>query len=316
MKNQLFILFLAFVIIGPIESNAQFGNFIKNKAAKALNAVKQEKVKESTSAIDSSVQVKAAVPEKESNAKGDEANKANDGQDKSGQEGFDFSRFLGGKVDLKHKDDYSFTSRLYMVIETYDKKETMKMDLLMYFSGNSPSVGMETKSFTNKNGESTPLTSSMVMDGENKCFIILTDMGGTKMGMISAIPDEKNKPEGNADPKFKPADLKKSGNTKVIAGYKCDEYAYSDKENKTSGKLYFTKDINLKIDKRGWSRTGMEAYYGNSEFEGGIILGNEAYDEKGNLTMRSEAKEINPNFSYNIGVKGYTLRQMNFNQGK
>jgi len=316
MKNQLFILFLAFVIIGPIESNAQFGNFIKNKAAKALNAVKQEKVKESTSAIDSSVQVKAAVPEKESNAQGDEANKANDGQDKSRQEGFDFSRFLGGKVDLKYKDDYSFSSRLYMVMETFDKKETMKMDLYMYFSGNSPSVGMETKSFTNKDGESAPLASSMVMDGENKCFIILTDMGGTKMGMISAIPDEKNKPEGNADPKFKPADLKKSGNTKVIAGYKCDEYSYSDSEKKTTGKFYFTKDVNLKIDKRGWSKTGMEAWYGYSEFEGGIILGSEIYDEKGKLTMRSEAKEINPNFSHNIGVKGYTLRQMNYNQGK
>ncbi len=316
MKKRLFILFLAFVSIGPIESNAQLGNFIKNKAAKALNLAKHEKVNETTSTVDSSAQVEGAVPEKESNAQGDKVKKENDAQDKSGQEGLDFSRFLGGKVDLKYKDEYSFSSRLYMVMETFDKKETMKMDLYMYFSGNSPSVGMETKSFTNKDGESAPLNSSMVMDGENKCFIILTDLGGTKMGMISAIPDEKNKPDGKQDHNFKPADLKKSGKTKMIAGYKCEEYTYTDADNKSSGKLYFTKDINLKIDKRGWSRTGMEAYYGNSEFEGGIILGNEAYDEKGNLTMRSEAKEINPNFSYNIGVKGYTLRQMNFNQGK
>ena len=195
----------------------------------------------------------------------------------------------------------------------------MKMDLLMYFSGNSPSVGMETKSFTNKDGETAPIASSMVMDGENKCFIILTNMGATKMGMISAIPDEKTapkQPDGKTDHKFKPSDLKKTGNTRVIAGYKCDEYVYTDSENKSTGKLYFTKDVNLKIDKRGWSRTGMEAYYGNSEFEGGIILGSEAYDEKGKLTMKSEAKEINPNFSHNISVKGYALRQMNFNQGK
>jgi hypothetical protein len=141
-------------------------------------------------------------------------------------------------------------------------------------------------------------------------------MGGTKMGMISAIPDETNKPEEKTDHKFKPAELKKTGNTKMIAGYKCDEYVYTDAENKSSGKLYFTKDANLKIDKRGWSRTGMEAYYGYSEFEGGIILGNEVYDEQGKLTMKSEAKEINPNFSHNIAVKGYTLRQMNFNQAK
>ena len=60
----------------------------------------------------------------------------------------------------------------------------------------------------------------------------------------------------------------------------------------------------------------MENYYGYSEFEGGIILGSEIYDQKGNLTMKSEAKEINPNFTHSISVKGYTLRQMNFNQGK
>ena len=61
MKNQLIILFLALIILVPIESNAQFGNFIKNNAAKALNAIKQEKVKESTSAIDSAAQQKAAA---------------------------------------------------------------------------------------------------------------------------------------------------------------------------------------------------------------------------------------------------------------
>ncbi|MEI7525068.1 MAG: DUF4412 domain-containing protein [Mariniphaga sp.] len=316
MKNQLIILFLALIIIVPIESNAQFGNFIKNNAAKALNAIKQEKVKESTSAIDSAAQQKAAAMEKESNTQRDQANKAKDAQDNSGQAGVDISRFLGGKVDLKYKDDYSFSSRLYMVMETYNKKETMKIDLFMYFSGNSPSVGMETKSFTDKEGKTAPIASSMVMDGENKCFIILTDMGGTKMGMISAIPDETNKPEEKPDHKMKLADLKKTGNTKEIAGYKCDEYVYTDSENKSTGKLWFTKDVNLKIDKRGWSKTGMGTYYGYSEFEGGIILGNEAYDGNGKLTMKSEAKEINPNFSHSISVKGYALRQMNFNQGR
>ena len=315
MKTQTIILVLALIFMVPAASNAQLGNFIKNKASKMLNNTSKEKEREATAKIDSAAQ-KAAAEAAAASAKQVEEGQNKPAQNQSGQEGMDFSRFLGGKVDLKYKDDYSFSSRLYMVIETYDKKETMKMDLYMFFSGNSPSVGMETKSFTNKDGESAPIASSMVMDGENKCFIILTDLGGTKMGMISPIPDEKNQPEGKQDHKFKPADLKKTGNTKMIAGYKCDEYVYTDAEKKSSGKLYFTKDVNLKIDKRGWSRTGMEAYYGYSEFEGGIILGNEAYDEKGKLTMKSEAKEINPNFSHKIAVKGYALRQMNFNQEK
>ena len=144
-------------------------------------------------------------------------------------------------------------------------------------------------------------------------------MGGTKMGMISSIPDENNtpkQPDGKPERKNKPADIKKTGNTRVIAGYSCDEYSYTDPENKSTGKLWFTKEVNFKIDKRGWSKTGMGTYYGYSEFEGGIILASEAYDQKGKLTMKSEAKEINPDFSHTITIKGYTLRQMNFNQGQ
>jgi hypothetical protein len=225
----------------------------------------------------------------------------------------DLSRFLGGKVDLKHNDEYGFTSRLIMETETYDKKETMKMEIYIYFSANSPSVGMETKSISDDKGKTLPLGSSMVMDGENKCVIILTEMNGTKMGLISAITDGKQ-PEGKQSHKVHATDYHKTGKTRDIAGYLCDEYAYTNPENKTKGSVWFTKDARLKIDRRGWQKTGMGDYYDYSGFEGGVILGMEAYDEKGNLTMKSETKEINTSFSHSIAVKGYPLRQMNFNQ--
>lgn len=60
----------------------------------------------------------------------------------------------------------------------------------------------------------------------------------------------------------------------------------------------------------------MAAYYGYAGFEGGIILANEAYDKNGKLTMKSETKEINPDFNHSISVKGYSLRQMNQNTPK
>jgi hypothetical protein len=102
----------------------------------------------------------------------------------------------------------------------------------------------------------------MVMDGENKCFIALTDVNGTKMGVISAMPDEntvQTQPDGKPEKNNTPTNFTKTGNTKVIAGYKCDEYSYTGSDNKSSGKVWFTKDTNLKIDKRGWQKTGMAA---------------------------------------------------------
>jgi hypothetical protein len=315
------LLFLAFLIFLPAVSNGQVGNFLKNQAARAANAASREAEKEANRRADSAIQKNAERAAKETADNIERDSKANktEGQGNQNQGGMDLGTFLGGKVDLKYNEEYSFTSRLYMQTETYDKKEVLKTDLFMFFSGKSPNVGMETKSVTDEKGNSTPVASTMVMDGENKCFIILTDMNGTKMGIISAIPDEntaQTQPDAKPAQKVTPTEFTKTGNSKVIAGYKCDEYSYKNTENKTTGKVWFTKEANLKIDKRGWQNTGMAAYYGYTGFNDGIILANESYDEKGKLTMKSETKEINPGFNHSISVKGYSLRQMNLNQSQ
>ncbi|MDQ1296672.1 MAG: hypothetical protein QG611_650, partial [Bacteroidota bacterium] len=155
--------------------------------------------------------------------------------------------------------------------------------------------------------------SSYVFDGENKSFIIMTDMGTMKMGIISEVPDETTAQNQPAE-KTPEATFTKTGNSKVIAGYKCDEYLYKDNESKDYGKLWVTKDLKLKADKRTYSKAGLSAYYGNSEIEDGAVLAMESYNEKGVLEMKSETKEVNLKFPHTISVAGYTLRQMNFGQ--
>jgi hypothetical protein len=331
MKTRTLVLFVLLIMM-PTLSYGQLRGLLKNAASRTLGTVGKESAKEAARQADSIAQIKAqkaanaAIAAKDSASKQvvDQSNQsvgqASQGQQQSqGQGGMNIGKFFGGKIDLKYNDEYSFASRLYMQTESYEKKGAMKMDLYMYYSANSPSVGMETKSVTDDQGKTTPVASSMVMDGENKCFIILTDLGSTKIGIISAIPDAnstQNQSDGTPAKKATPTNFTKTGNTKVIAGYKCDEYTYSNPDDKTSGKVWFTKDANLQIDKRGWQRTGMGAYYGYAGFDGGIILATEVYDAQGNLTMKSETKEIDPDFAHSITVKGYPLRQVNLNQGQ
>ena len=313
MKSPKLILFLALIIFTPTLTNAQFGNLIRNKASKALNSMTKEPAK---GAVDSTALKNAATSANDSIAK---LNLGKQSPNQQGQmpAGINIANLFGGKVDLKHKDDYSFTSRLYMVTEAYNKKETTRMDLYMYFSSNTSDVGIESKSITDEKGKTIPTTSFTVMDGENKCFIILVDNNGNKMGMISAIPDEHAASANQGEkPVQKTAHGKftKTGNTKVIAGYQCDEYTYTDSGKKTNSHLWFTKDAGLNIDKRGWQKTGMGTYYGYEGFEGGMFLAMESYDENGKLTMKSETKEISPNFNHSVSLKGVTFMQMNLNQ--
>ena len=62
---------------------------------------------------------------------------------------------------------------------------------------------------------------------------MLSDMNGMKMGMISEIPEENTTvigPDGKPVKNYTPPTFTKTGNTKDIAGYKCDEYTYKDDE--------------------------------------------------------------------------------------
>lgn len=224
------------------------------------------------------------------------------------QAGGNMGGLFANKVTLKYNEEYNFTSRMYSQTEMYDKKDVIKMDYYLYFSSNSPTAGIETKTINTSEGE-TPLVSNMIMDGTNKCFIMLTDVNGMKMGMISAVPDEVEQ--------AKQPVVTKTGNSKNIMGFKCDEYLYKPSaDTKEYWKMWFTKDAVINIDKRAWSQTGMPSSYGYAGFDNGMIMAWESYDKNNKLTGKSEVKEINNNFSHSMSVKGYSLRQMDMNKQK
>jgi hypothetical protein len=331
MKTRTLFLLIAFILVLPSASNGQVGNLLRNKMGKVINAGARTANKEIDNKIDSAAtketekriaaeKEKAAAEREANTAKGqpskDESTTSSD-QSSQPAGGFNLGKMMGNKITLKYNEDYSFNSRIYMVTESYDKKDVVTMDFYMYYSSSTPSVGVETKSIASKEEGAAPVLATIVMDIENKCSIMLTDINGMKMGMISAIPDSTAQTaDGKKGKKTTPPTYTKTGNTRVIAGYKCDEYSYVSNEDKTSGKVWFTKDAKLKIDKNGWRSSSMAAYYGNPAFNNGIILANEAYDDKGKMTLKSETKEINENFPKSISIKGYTLRQINIGNDK
>jgi hypothetical protein len=305
MKTRL--LFFILIILLPVSSYSQGGAILR----RALN---RQIDREVDTLVDKKIQEQNNnAAQQQNEAQTEQKNESNEAAEKSenSEGGANMSGLFGNKVTMKYSDEYNFTSRLFMKVENYDKKEVTKADMYMYYSAASPNVGIETKSITSDSGEDVPVTASMVLDGENKCFIALTDVNNMKMGMISAVPDENTiTTDKNGKPRPKPV-ITKTGNSRVIVGYKCDEYLYKDEYDKTSGKLWHSKEADLKIDKRSWSRTGMTAdYYGYEGFNEGIILASEIYDDKDKLKSKTETVEITPDFPHSITVKGYTLRQV------
>ncbi len=303
MKTRSLLLILAFAIILPNASNAQVGVL-----RRAINRQIDHKI---DSAIDKSAKDKAKEKEQADKKQSDKTS----AQDNSGTKGTGRGLF-GGKVDIKYNDEYKFTGRIYMQMETYDKKDVMKSDYYTYFNSNTLNAGMEVKAVDAKEGDKA-LPTVFLFDNDNRCFMMLLENNDSKTGIISTIPSDsamaaQAKNQKGATPEQ--ATITKTGNSRTIAGYKCDEYKIVEANKEGYSNVWMTKDVKLKADKRNWGKTGMPTYYNYPGFEGSMMLAMESFDKNNNPAMKMETKEINDNFSHAISTVGYTFMKMNFGQ--
>lgn len=303
MKLKSIFLLLVLVITIPVTSNAQLGLL-----RKAINKKIDTKV---DSTIDKKAQDDANKKAQDDQNKTDNsASQSNGGTKETGR------GLFGGKIDIKYNDEYKFTGRLYMQMETYDKKDVTKADYYTYFNGDSPDAGIEMMPLEVKEGNKAVPT-TFLFDGESRCFMMLIDNGDSKTGIISTMPSDsaiaaqaKNQKGSNPEK----VTITKTGNTRVIAGYKCDEYKIADPDKEGYSNVWMTKDIKLKADKKYWSKAGVPTYYNYPGFEGSIMLAMESFDKKDKPIMKMETKEINENFPKTISTVGYTFMKMNWGQ--
>jgi len=329
MKTKSIILSVVLIFAVASYTNAQVGGYLKGKVNRAVDAAANAADKRANQEIDKKAEEEVnkaadkiltdAEKKAEEEKQAEEAAKpeGNQQQNKSAGEptgGFNMGALMGGgTVTSKYKESYSFNNRIFMKVEVYDGKDVVKMDYYIYFNDASADGGVETKmAGSTDDGQQVAMTSSFIFDGTNKSLLILSDMGGTKFAMISDVPDETAAQTGT-EPAIKPV-ITKTGNSKVFAGYKCDEYLVKEAGKKEYSKVWVTKDLKLKTDRRSMSKAGVSPYYDDPELKDAATLAMESYDDKGKLAMKSETAEVNLGFKHIMTTSGYSFRQMNFNQ--
>lgn len=319
MKTKSIILSVIFVFALTTYSHSQVGGYLRSKVNRAVNAAEnaadkrvnqeidkkaEEEVNKAADKVEQDIEKNRAENQKEADASKQEG--------EAGGAGFNLGAMLGGgPVTSKYNQSYSFNNRIYMQAEVYDGKDVVKMDYYIYYSDTSPDAGIESKiTGETDEGEQMTMTSTFIYDGANKSFLMLSDMGATKIGMVSDVPEETAAQAGNTPE----TTITKTGNSRVIAGYKCDEYVIRETGKKEYNKVWLTKDLKLAADKRTLSKAGVSPYFDSPELRGAATLATESFDDKGKLAMKSETREINIGFKHSMSPEGYPLRQMNFNQ--
>jgi hypothetical protein len=303
MKTKSIFLLLVLVMMLPSRSNAQTWLL-----RRAVDRKLEHKV---DSAVDKSDRDEAKTKQQTDKKQSDTASAQSKGGTKATGRGL-----FGAKIDIKYDDEYKFTGRIYMQMETYDKKDVMKSDYYTYYNSNTLNAGIEMLPVDTKQGDKNVPT-IFLYDNDNKCFMMLLENSGSKTGMISTLPSDsamaaQAKNQKGANPEK--ATITKTGNSRVIAGYKCDEYKIVDPDKDGYSNVWMTKDVKMKADKKYWGKSGMPTYYNYPGFEGSMMLAMESFDKNNKTTMKMETKEINDKYSHSISTVGITFMKMNFGQ--
>jgi hypothetical protein len=300
MKTRLFFVVIILFTVSAGLTNAQVGNILRNRINKAIN-------KEVENKVDTAI----ARDQKEA----EKNQKQNENEDENKSHGLGFG-LLGGNADIKHNDNYDFTGRIYMQAETYNKKDVVKTDYYTYFNTDTKNAGIEVKAENpEKKEEAVPV--QFIFDNDNRCFMMLTENEGSKAGIISTIPDDSTMAAQSKNSRSKDgqqAVITKTGNSRVIAGYRCDEYKVVEPGEDGYANIWVTKDVKINADKRNWGKAGLPSYYNFPGFENSTMLAMEDYDKDNKLAMKLETKEIDENFNHSISTVGYPFIKINFGQ--
>ncbi len=214
----------------------------------------------------------------------------------SGTPGFSF----GSKADVA--DKYSFNHSIAYHYKTTKKngKVDSEADMTMLLSDDKPLFGMETSS------EGADAT--MVYDLEKNQMVNLTKSGDTNMGIVIGIDpatvaeySEKQEAESSST-----QNIKKSGRTKSILGYNCEEWISEDDKQKSE--VWISTDLNINIGKAFSAMASSAKGKGpiaNQEYPSGTMLEMTSVDKKSGEVNHMVATKIEPNSNPSVSTVGY-----------
>jgi len=215
---------------------------------------------------------------------------------------------LTGNVD--YEPNYSFDAYIQMEISNYKKNGDLD-DQVMYDNYVNKTKADYAMVFKNDNDQST-----IVFDTKNSAMLILTDSDGEKTGFATTID-----PEAMADLAEEYAEeeetvdldeaynIKKTGKSKNILGYKCDEYLTEDES--TEIHMWVSEELGKDMRKE-WlkNKQTFGAMFTHAYALNGMVLEYDLLDkENGKKTVMLVTK-IDMNHSHSVATGGYSVMSM------
>jgi hypothetical protein len=214
---------------------------------------------------------------------------------------------------VPYDENYSFSTKIQMHLESYDGKgkKTSDGEFITYMNPKDANFAYEVVS-----GEvGSKGAGIFILDFKNKASIILSEEGGKKTGLVYGLnfmldattsEEEINIEETeNVDFTAWNPYVSKTGRSKKIQGYNCDEYHYSHPEENQEAWYWITKDLNIRTKDYFGAIFNAAAF--SSGMGWGYLMLSETLDKETGEKTRMEVTDLSTSAGKSYNLKDFQI---------
>lgn len=214
------------------------------------------------------------------------------------------------------EESYSFTAKIQMHLETKDKnnKITSQGEFITYMNPDQVNFAYEILSGDlNNKGKGI-----FIVDMKNKATLFLSEEEGAKKGIVYGLDfslegNALQEEAANTDQEVRNIEsinpnIKKTGRTKQIAGYPCEEYVYNDPENEGEIRYWLTDNLNLKTN--NYLGSALKSSLWTAGAASGFLMESEAVNKKTGEISLMQVTEVNTSTGKKITMADYQITNL------
>lgn len=306
-RSRFYILLLTCIFVLPLSLNGQVSSILKNRVKSEASKEADKKVEKKAASIRDRLLGTIADEESMDTLQVEEGN---GGTDMPVQPVvYPMKGLFAAESQVKHKDVYSFDGKIVMEMEASDEESEFEGIILYttFINTSNNDFAFDIQTVSENNQSAGEVAMSMVYDNENSVVIRLTNTGEDKVAIVTGFEDEDFMEEEEDDYSYA-----KTGKTKTIIGYKCDEYQVEEEGGSVS--IWVSREVPFKPNREQLIKTGLPVQFDGPNGEG-MIMEMESYKD-GVKTGSMIVKEINERASKTISLAGYSFLNMDAPQEK
>lgn len=220
------------------------------------------------------------------------------------QKGMDW---MNNAMNGKTEDSYKFPINVKMHVTTYkggEKKDENDMDYYLNTGAKYFGMKMTDNGKRKKSGDMF-----VIYDFDNNSSIMINEDDKTYMAInlnaFMSAEAQANRGKTTTDGKYK-NDCKKSGKSKTIQGYSCEEYECIDEDRNRRSEIWVTTKIPVDIS-QSFTRSPY-AYVSTNKMTGMMMEG--SFFKNDQIESKMEVTTVNQSANYNVTMSNYSKQGM------